>query len=265
MFRSILECEVSLKEKVVDDFIANLKPNPLDYNLTTHTMKLKTDYLLLVRKLYGYLLHWNILKLEKDEPKVDKPQEIHAEPNRQIPEERRCNLKVSITSANNVKNPGNENTPPNTYICFKNPFGTEEVELRTPVVYRTTFPQWDYEHEIKGIPISEICNFILKHPLEFEVYHKKLPIDGVYLNQESILVGRAYVDASNLVKDPEEMSVSGYYHIFKNREDRDLDDYNVTKQVTQGQIKLQLKVNKPLLSEFDIQVTFYLSCASSSN
>lgn len=156
MFKSILECEVNLKEKIVDNFVDNLKPNKLDFNLSSHTMKLKTDYLLLIRKLYGYLLHWDILKLNNDQPSSEQIM-IHPDIIPQnFPEERKCNLNFSISGANNLKNPINENSPPNTYVCFRNPFEGRGVELRTPIVYKTTFPEWRYEHQIEGIPINEI-------------------------------------------------------------------------------------------------------------
>lgn len=157
-----------------------------------------------------------------------------------------------------MKNPLAETMPPNTYICLKVPFEIEEKELRTPVVYRTTFPQWDYDYEIKDIPISDICNYCLNNELEIEVYHKKMPNDGVYLNHESILIGKAYIDASSLVKNPESMSVGGYYHIFKDKADKDIDTYVDTMRLTQGQLKIDLQVNKPLQGEFDIQVSFCL-------
>ena len=97
MFRSILECEVNLKEKIVSDFVNNLKPNPLDYNLTTHTMKLKTDYLLLTKKLYEYLLHFGIMKIDP-EVELSSIEKIHESqlPTYKVPEERMCSLKVSI-------------------------------------------------------------------------------------------------------------------------------------------------------------------------
>lgn len=154
MFKSILECEANLKEKIVDDFVANLKPNKLDYNLVSQTMKLKTDYLLLVRKLFGYLVHWGML--ETEERKVEPKEEQKTEVFEPIPEERKCNLSIKIKHANNIKNPNQDEKAPNTYVCFRNPFKTRDVELRTPVVYRTTLPQWNYEHELVGVSISEI-------------------------------------------------------------------------------------------------------------
>lgn len=254
MFRSILECEVNLKEKIVSDFVNNLKPNPLDYNLTTHTMKLKTDYLLLTKKLYEYLLHFGIMKIDP-EVELSSIEKIHESqlPTYKVPEERMCSLKVSIIWGNNIKNPIAETAPPNAYICMNVPFETEEKELRTPVVYRTTFPQWNYDYEIKGISINDICWFLMRNELEFDVYHKKMPTDGMYTNQESMLIGRTYIDASALVKNPDCMSISGYYHIFKDRTDKDIDNYADTIQATQGQIRIELKVNKPLLWEYDTE------------
>ena len=87
----------------------------------------------------------------------------------------------------------------------------------------------------------------MRNELEFDIYHKKMPTDGMYTNQESILIGRTYIDASALVKNPDCMSISGYYHIFKDRTDKDIDNYADTIQATQGQIRIELKVSKPLL------------------
>lgn len=101
-FKTILESEINLKSKIVDDFALNLKPNPLDYTLGTHTMKLKTDYLLLVTKLYGYLDHWGIL--EKEIEKVSKIPASQKITEKVIPQTV-CSLKISIECANNIKNP----------------------------------------------------------------------------------------------------------------------------------------------------------------
>jgi hypothetical protein len=239
-----------LKEKIVDDFVGNLKPNQLDYNLITQTMKLKTDYLLLIRKLFGYLMHWGIL--ETEEHKVAAKEEQKTEVHEPIPEERKCSVNIKIKHANNIKNPNQDEKAPNTYVCFRNPFKTKDVELRTPVVYRTTLPQWNYEHALEGVNISEICTYLLSNQLEFEVFHKRLPNETSHINQESVLIGRAYMDASNLIKDPENLTVSGYYHIYTSEQDRHIDDYQMTDTVTQGQIQIEISVNKPLLGEFDI-------------
>lgn len=157
MFRSILECEVNLKDKIVADFINNLKPNPLDYNLTTHTMKLKTDYLLLTKKLYDYLLHFGVMKIdpEADLSRIDDANDSQL-PTHKVADQATCSLQVSIMCGNNIRNPIAETAPPNAYICMNVPFETNAKELRTPVVYRTTFPQWNYDYDIKGILVSDI-------------------------------------------------------------------------------------------------------------
>ena len=105
MFSNILEAEIKLKERIVDDFVYNLKPNPLDYNLTTHTMKNKTDYLLLVTKLYRYLDHSNLLRnLNEEESKSMPKSELPTHKPSQGPS---CTSKVLIKNAKYVKNPCN--------------------------------------------------------------------------------------------------------------------------------------------------------------
>jgi ribosomal protein S21 len=246
----------------VDDFVGNLNPNQLDYNLNMQTMKLKTDYLLLIRKLFGYRMHWGILENEERRFAANEeqravvhvliPEEQRTVVHMLIPEDPKCSLNINIKHAFNIKNPNKDIKAPNTYVCFRNPFRTNGVELRTPVVYMSTLPQWNYEHALEGVSISEISTYLLSNQLEFEVFHKRLP-DEIYHNeQESVLIGRAYMDASNLIKDPMNLTVSGYYHIYTNEKDRHIDDYQMTNTITQGQIHIEISVNKPLVGEFDI-------------
>ena len=253
MFRNILEAEIKVKGIIVDDFVFNLKPNPLDYNLATHTMKLKTDYLLLVTKLYQYQDHSKLLQ----KPKDDEPRTI---PRSELPaykpsNEPSCCLKVWIKSGKYVKNPCDGENPPNTYISIINPFESSRLEVKTPVVYRTRFPRWNFEHEIPNLPISHVCNILMKYELMLQVYHKKMPKGGQYATQESILIGTVYVDASSLVKRHNQLQVSGLYHIFRNQNDKDLDDFESTNQVTQGQLEVAISVDQPLLDQLENQDT----------
>ena len=48
------------------------------------------------------------------------------------------------------------------------------------------------------------------------------------------------------------MTIDGYYHIFKNERDANLDDFEETRRVTQGQIKITIQVNKPLYCELNL-------------
>lgn len=50
-FKTILEQELKIKEKIVQDFISNICQNSLDFNLNHHSMMLKIDFLLLIWKL----------------------------------------------------------------------------------------------------------------------------------------------------------------------------------------------------------------------
>ena len=69
LFKTILEDEIKVREKIVDDFCVKLKPNPLDWNLNNHTMKPKKDILVFTRKLLESLKLWGVL--EKKDPIVD--------------------------------------------------------------------------------------------------------------------------------------------------------------------------------------------------
>ena len=154
-----------------------------------------------------------------------------------------------------MKNPCDGENPPNTYISIINPFESSKQEEKTPVVYRTRFPRWNFEHEIPNLPISHVCNVLMKHELILQVYHKKMPTGGQYATQESILIGTVYVDASSLVKRHNQLQVSGLYHIFRNQNDKDLDDFESTNQVTQGQLEVAISVDQPLLDQLENQDT----------
>lgn len=61
LFRSILEHELKIKEKIVLDFILNLRETDhnqqlqsLDVNLFTHSLRSHIDYVVLLRKLAWY-------------------------------------------------------------------------------------------------------------------------------------------------------------------------------------------------------------------
>ena len=61
IFRSLLEHELKIKEKIVVDFIKNLREvdaqqnlQTLDVNISTHQLKNQIDYIVLLRKLAAY-------------------------------------------------------------------------------------------------------------------------------------------------------------------------------------------------------------------
>lgn len=93
-----------------------------------------------------------------------------------------------------------------------------------------------------------LCNSLVTKELELQVFHKKIS-DGKYLTQESILIGTLFIDASALVQNPSRTSLTGYYHIFKNPRDKEINDYSYTHSVTMGQAKVTLEVDRPLVPQ----------------
>ena len=115
-------------------------------------------------------------------------------------------------------------------------------------MYRTRFPRWNFEHDFQNLSVGHVCNVLMKNELQIQIYHIKISTDGQYTSQESILIGTVYIDGSNLAKHHDQLSVSGLYHIFKNVNDKYLDDFKITNEVTQGQLEISISVEKPLLS-----------------
>ena len=60
LFKSVLEHELKIKEKIVEDFISNMKDGDmhqyksLDVNVISHSFKNHIDYVVLLRKLALY-------------------------------------------------------------------------------------------------------------------------------------------------------------------------------------------------------------------
>ena len=120
LFRSILEGELKIKEKIVLDFIncmrvtdASQSLQTLDVNLFTHSLRSHIDYALLLRKLCYYFeirgnSHNQILHTEEEHPLGDGSEEV--------------TLKIDIESAMRLKNEINEFEPPSTYVVVNFPF-----------------------------------------------------------------------------------------------------------------------------------------------
>jgi len=127
LFRSVLEHELKIKEKIVDDFIQSMRDgvakegcNPshflsLDANAASHAFKNHIDYVVLLRKL---VMYFDTRTSEKSQTNLLSGRS-HPE---SLPSHDEMLLKVDIESAIRLKNPVNELEAPNALVVMRVPF-----------------------------------------------------------------------------------------------------------------------------------------------
>lgn len=71
IFNTILQSEIKMKDKIIKDL--HTGTNDLDLNVQTHTLKLNADYIVLIRRLMGYLQHWGIIEPKPQKVEKTKP------------------------------------------------------------------------------------------------------------------------------------------------------------------------------------------------
>jgi len=207
----MLEEEIRIKKKVVDDFSHQLETNTLDANLASHTMKNKKDILVLTRKLLGCLQHWGVIERREAiaEQPVEKKVDVMAATLPVISNE----ITVRIESATRLKNPINEDEPANTYVVFRSDLG---AEFKTETIYRSSFPAWNATQRF-DFPVNEKTKSILSEDFNFDVYHLEMRADG-FGQAEYFHIGRCAVNVSNFIKVKGTDEISGYYHIQQGEE-----------------------------------------------
>lgn len=140
LFKSLLEHELKIKEKIVADFVCNMREsdtvkNPvLDVNLESHSFKNHLDYVVLLRKVVHYF--------------EMQPEDKNGRSSAVVEKERHSgygdiNLRIDIESAMRLRNPLNELEPPNAFVQLRSPF----VKSSPPVIITTTinkssYPAW---------------------------------------------------------------------------------------------------------------------------
>lgn len=239
LFRSILEHELKIKEKIVLDFIGNLRETDqsqhlqsLDVNLSTNSLRAHIDYVVLLRKL----AHYFELRQSKEEPEL-LPSEPH--PDAVV-------LSISIESAMRLRSPQSELEAPNASVVLQLPFGQPQ-RLQTAVIQRSAYPAWNLRNQQVTFPLtSETLRHIIEYPLEFEVYHQQ---PGMRVSSQ--LIGVAHVDLSQMVFVDGLHQVAGYFHIV--RRDRFQDGQHVAfanphrlSAESLGQLKLAVTSNTSL-------------------
>lgn len=180
-FKTILQDELRVKDKIVKDFLNELAPNPLDCNLKSHTLKLKKDILVMTRKLLGCLKTWGII----DRRDVITERQIAANTTPAILKsltvvQQEVDLYVSIDSGNRIKNPVEPDSPPNTYVEFKPEFGgLEGGKIVTDTVYRSSFPSWKSYSTYRLSLTPENMAVLENGNLKFDVFHSQISKDGI--------------------------------------------------------------------------------------
>ncbi len=113
LFKSVLEHELKIKEKIVSDFLLNLRETDqssqlqsLDVNLFTHSLRSHLDYTTLLRKLASYF------DLRDQSPSLSESF-LATLPGAQSEE---VVLKIDIESAMRLRNPSSDLEPPNAYV-----------------------------------------------------------------------------------------------------------------------------------------------------
>jgi hypothetical protein len=117
LFRSIMEHELKIKEKIVLDFINNLREvdqaqqvQSLDVNLFSHSLRSHIDYITLLRKMAFYF------ELNKTDVSEERR---HALP---VDNSERVTLTIDLESGLRLKNPLNKLEPPNAFLMLNIPY-----------------------------------------------------------------------------------------------------------------------------------------------
>ena len=241
MFRSILENELKIKEKIVIDFITNMRPTDgqqqlqtLDVNLFSHSLRSHIDYVVLVRRLAHYFEIRGTAQVTTERV------------NTQMSSEEDVTLRIDIESAMRLKNVWNELEAPSTFVSLRMPYkGCQPNQLQTQTVVRSSYPAWHLINQhVKFALNNETLRHIIEYPLEFEVYSVESHRD----RNSSQLLGVAYVDLSQMVYIDGVHQLGGYFHIVNKDKFKDgltlslLDPYQLSAE-SLGQIKLGITTN----------------------
>jgi C2 domain len=194
LFRSVLEHELKIKEKIVLDFLHNLRETDsvsqqlltLDVNLFSHSLRSQVDYTIMLRKLAQYF--------EIKESQMPIENKIRQGASAESLSGEEVVLRIDIESAMRLKNPWNDLDAPSTFVVLKLPYqGCQPQKIQTQTVFKSSYPAWHLiNQQARFVLTNENLRHIIEYPLEFEVY-----ITQPVSNKEtasSQLLGVAYVD-----------------------------------------------------------------------
>lgn len=218
VFKNVLEGELNVKTKIVEDFINGLRDTDvensnaksstklvqevqsLDVNLITNSLKTShLDFIVFIRKLSEFMQQNarsnNVMTLTN--------QRI-VEQQREIQEAQEVTLSFEIDNAMYLKNPLASHETPNAFVYMKPNFACKETEqfVRTSHVKASSYPNWNHKSYNFTMPIThENRDFIQSgRTLEFEVYHASLvAADNLDVKEASHLIGVAFVPLAPLV------------------------------------------------------------------
>lgn len=129
LFKSVLEHELKIKDKIVVDFMVNVRETDqssqvqsLDVNLFSHSLRSHIDYTTLLRKLAYYF------DIREMSPSLAESYRATM-PATQTEE---VVLKIDIESAMRLRNPSSDLDPPNAFVSLNLPYpGCQPQQLKT--------------------------------------------------------------------------------------------------------------------------------------
>ncbi|CDW78943.1 c2 domain-containing protein 3 [Stylonychia lemnae] len=248
LFRTLLEHELKIKEKIVIDFIQNIRDvdpkqqlQSLDVNVFSHSFKNHIDYVVLLRKISFYFDNKINDRTTNNDSQMIESHRMGSED---------VTLKINIESAMRLKNPLSDLDAPNSQVLLRLPFrGATPEQIQTQVVQRSSYPAWHLVGQQTRFQLNEDnIRLIIDRPLEFEVYHQQLSTKDQI---SKTLIGVAYVDLSQMIFVDGTYQINGYFHIL--RKDRFQDGHQVPLTDPQilsieslGQIKLSVSTTSNL-------------------
>jgi hypothetical protein len=190
ILKNVLEGELKVKTKIVDDFVNSLRDidienqnelsntkivkevQSLDVNMVTNSLKTShVDYIVLVRKLSQFMdqnRSQNNLSSLTQTRIMDSIQEHQ--------EAQEVSISFSIDNGMRIKNPISAYETPNTYVYMKPGFECKEHDkfVQTSQIKSNSYPTWNYKSQNFTMPIHQANREWLEAGgcLEFEVFHK---------------------------------------------------------------------------------------------
>ena len=136
LFRSVLEHELKVKVKIVDDFVDTCRQplKSLDVNCTANSFQSQLDFIVLIRKLAKLVE----IKDKSELATATKMHDAH-------PQTEKLVLSIDVESAMRIRNPSNHLEPPNSFVKFKSPDlqgCSVENEFQTNIVNSSCYPSW---------------------------------------------------------------------------------------------------------------------------
>ena len=137
LFRSVLEHELKIKVKIVDDFIDTCRQplKSLDVNCTANSFQSQLDFIVLIRKLT------KLVEI-KDRSEIGNQSTVMHDAH---PQSEKLLLSIDIESAMRIRNPTNHLEPPNAFVKFKSPDlqgCSVENEFQTNIINSSCYPSW---------------------------------------------------------------------------------------------------------------------------